>query len=113
IAGPETLLIFLLSEKGYAAEREVLEEMKSLGATTLVVTNRADARTRAAADLLLELSLEVPEPARLGPVLFAGQLLGLFTGLSKGLDPDAPRNLDRVVRLDEDDLLARTDPAAH
>jgi len=75
--------------------------MKSLGGTTLVVANRATPRARAAADLLVELSLDVPELARLAPYLFAGQLLGLFTGLKKGLDPDSPRNLSRVVILDK------------
>ena len=101
IVRPETLLTFLLSESGHDAECDALDEMKSLGATTLVVTNRASARARAAADLLIELSLDVPELARLAPYLFAGQLLGLFTGLKKGLDPDSPRNLSRVVILDK------------
>ena len=101
IVAPETLLVFLLSESGYEAECDVLEEMKSLGGTTLVVANQANARARAAADLLVELSLDVPELARLAPYLFAGQLLGLFTGLKKGLDPDRPRNLSRVVILDK------------
>jgi len=100
IVGPETLLIFLLSESGYQAEREALEEMKSLGATTLVVCNQADAAIRAASDLLIELQLETPEFSRLAPYLFAGQLLGLYSGLKKGLDPDSPRNLSRVVLLD-------------
>ena len=102
IVGPETLLVFLLSESGYQAECEALREMKALGATTLVVTNRADSAVRAASDLLVELQLDVPEYARLAPYLFAGQLLGLHTGLKKGLDPDSPRNLSRVVLLDGD-----------
>jgi glutamine---fructose-6-phosphate transaminase (isomerizing) len=101
IVGPETLLVFLLSETGYDAECEALKEMKSLGATTLVVTNRANAAVRAASDFLLELQLEVPELARLAPYLFAGQLLGLHTGLKKGLNPDSPRNLSRVVLLED------------
>jgi glucosamine 6-phosphate synthetase-like amidotransferase/phosphosugar isomerase protein len=33
--------------------------------------------------------------------LWPGQLLGLYTGLDKGLDPDAPRNLSRVVTLEQ------------
>ena len=106
IVGPETLLIFLLSETGYAAERELLEEMKSLGGTTLAITNRADSRARADSDLLLELSLDVPELARLAPALVPGQLLGLYTGLQKGLDPDSPRNLSRAVVLDEEPTQA-------
>jgi glutamine---fructose-6-phosphate transaminase (isomerizing) len=102
IVRPETLLVFLLSDIGYEAEREVLEEMKALGGTTLTVTNRTDAGVRAASDLVVELSLDVPELARLAPTLLTGQLLGLYTGLHKGLDPDSPRNLSRVVTLDKE-----------
>jgi glucosamine--fructose-6-phosphate aminotransferase (isomerizing) len=111
IVGPETLLVFLLSETGYNAECEALKEMKSLGATTLVVTNRANGAVRAASDLTLELKLDVPELARLAPYLFAGQLLGLYTGLKKNLDPDSPRNLSRVVLL-EDRSSAKPEHAA-
>jgi glucosamine--fructose-6-phosphate aminotransferase (isomerizing) len=99
IVGPETLLVFLLSEAGYQAECEVLEEMKSLGATTIAVTNNSDARIRAASDLIAELKLDVPELARLPAFLFTGQLVGLYSGLKKGLDPDSPRNLTRAVVL--------------
>jgi glucosamine--fructose-6-phosphate aminotransferase (isomerizing) len=112
IVGPETLLVFLLSESGYQAECEALREMKSLGATTLVVTNRADAAVRAASDLMVELQLDVPEYARLAPYLFVGQLLGLHTGLKKGLDPDSPRNLSRVVLLDDDKSRVKPEHAS-
>ncbi len=101
IVSPETLVTFLLSESGFEAEREVLEEVKSLGGVTLVVANSADASTRRAADFLVELHLDVPEYARLAAYLPAGQLLGLYTGLRKGFDPDRPRNLSRVVILDD------------
>lgn len=99
IVGPETLITFLLSETGYAAEREVLEEMKELGGTTLVITNHADAVVRRKADFLVELELEVPECARLAAYLVTCQLLGLYTGLKKGYDIDRPRNLSRAVIL--------------
>ena len=112
IVGPETLLVFLLSESGYQAECEVLREMKSLGATTLVVTNRADGVVRGASDLVVELQLDVPEYARLAPYLFAGQLLGLHAGLKKGLDPDSPRNLSRVVLLDDDKSRVKPEHAS-
>jgi glucosamine--fructose-6-phosphate aminotransferase (isomerizing) len=102
IVGPETLLIFLLSEQGYDAECDVLQEVKSLGGTTLAITNRADKRARAASDLLIEFDFELPELGRLAPHIFAGQLAGLYTGLKKGLDPDNPRHLSRVVVLDEE-----------
>jgi glucosamine--fructose-6-phosphate aminotransferase (isomerizing) len=96
----QTLVTFLLSESGYEAEREVLEEVKGLGGTTLVVANRADQATRRAADLLVELNLEVDEYARLAAYALPGQLLGLYTGLKKGFNPDRPHNLSRVVILD-------------
>lgn len=102
IVTPETLILFLLSESGYEAECEVLQEIKSLGGTTLVIANRADERVRAHSDLLIELGLELPELARLAAYVFGGQFVGLYTGLKRGLDPDHPRNLSRVVILDED-----------
>jgi glucosamine--fructose-6-phosphate aminotransferase (isomerizing) len=98
---PDTLMTFFLSESAYKAEREVLEEMKELGAKTLVVTNAADERVRHAADLLIELNLDVPECARLVVHVLAGQLLGYYTALKKGMDPDNPRFLSRVVILNE------------
>ncbi len=99
IVAPDTLVSFLLSESGYEAERDVLEEVKELGGTTLAVANSADARTRRAADFLIELKLSVPETARLAAYVLWGQLLGLYTGLKKGLNPDEPRHLSRVVIL--------------
>jgi glutamine---fructose-6-phosphate transaminase (isomerizing) len=105
IVGPETLISFLLSESGQESESDVLEELKRLGATTLVVANEGDERIQKASDLLIELKLSNDseadsEYARLGAYILPGQLLGLYTGLKKGLDPDQPRNLSRAVILD-------------
>jgi glutamine---fructose-6-phosphate transaminase (isomerizing) len=102
IVSEKTLITFLLSETSYKAEVEVLEEIKKLGGATLVVTNRADARARAAADLLIELDADGPELARVALFPMTGQLVGLYTGLHKGEDPDRPRNLSRVVVLEEE-----------
>ncbi|HZQ21552.1 MAG TPA: SIS domain-containing protein [Terriglobales bacterium] len=106
VVGPETLIMFLLSETGYEEECEVLQEIKSLGGTTLAIANRADERARAASDLVIEFGFELPELARLAPYTFAGQLIGLYTGLKKGVDPDNPRHLTRVVILDENSAAA-------
>ena len=100
ILGPEVLVTFLLSESSQQAELDVLEEVKQLGATTLVVTNTASERVRANADLLVELGFDLPEYARLGAYGLAGQLLGIATALKKGFNPDQPRNLSRVVVLE-------------
>ncbi len=94
ITAPQTLVIFLISEQGYEAECDVLEEIKGLGGTTLTVVNRANERVRRASDLLVELNFALPELTRVAAYIFAGQLTGLYTGLKKGLDPDNPRNLD-------------------
>jgi glucosamine--fructose-6-phosphate aminotransferase (isomerizing) len=65
----------------------------------MVVANRASERVRAAADLLIELDIPAQELARLPLYLPPQQLMGLYTGLKKGLDPDNPKNLSRVVLL--------------
>jgi glucosamine--fructose-6-phosphate aminotransferase (isomerizing) len=100
VVAPQTLVVFLISESSYDAECDVLQETKQQGGTTLAVVNRADERVRASADFLIELQTDVPEFARVAPYAFAGQLLGLYTGLKKGFDPDHPRNLSRVVMLE-------------
>ena len=112
VVSPKTLIGILLSETAYAEELLVLEEVKKLGGTTLVVTNHADDRARAVADLLIELNSDAPEMARAPLYLLPGQLMGLYTGLEKGLDPDAPRNLSRVVILDDEDSREETKHAA-
>lgn len=101
IVSPETLIVFLLSERGNHAEGELLEEVKSLGGTTLVICNEASPKARRSADLLIELRLETEEIARLAAFILPCQLLGLYTGLKKGHDPDRPRNLSRAVVLND------------
>jgi glucosamine--fructose-6-phosphate aminotransferase (isomerizing) len=90
----------LLSETGYRDESAVLLEMKGLGARTLAIANRISPEVKQSADLAIELGLSVPEIGRLVIYLVWGQLLGGYLGLRKGLDPDAPQNLSRVVMID-------------
>lgn len=101
IVSPSSLLGFFISGQAYAAEVDLLEEMKSLGATTMAVTSRPTSRIRAAADLTIEVPETNMEGANLAAFALAGQLLGVYTGLKKGLDPDSPRNLSQVVILNE------------
>ena len=99
IVGPETLITFLMSETSYDAEVELLEEMKALGATTMVIANRVESRAQQASDFAIELGLQVPEYARPAAFTLWGQLFGVYYGLKKGLNPDSPKNLSRVVEL--------------
>jgi glutamine---fructose-6-phosphate transaminase (isomerizing) len=100
IVSPETLITFIVSETGFRAEVGVLEEIKKLGGTTLVVSNVCDSAILRSADHFVELSLDVPELARAAASVIPGQLLGFYTGIKKGLNPDEPRNLSRVVMLE-------------
>lgn len=99
IAGPETLITFLLSEAAAEEEALLVGELKELGAATIVIADRADASLRGSSDLLIELELGGNEFARLAPAAIPAQLLGAATGLRKGLNPDAPKNLTRAVVL--------------
>jgi glutamine---fructose-6-phosphate transaminase (isomerizing) len=101
VAAPDTLVTFFLSQSGYAAEAAVLEDIRQSGAALMVIVNQADEAIYRAADLVIELDLTVPEFARLAPTVIPAQLLGLYTALARGLDPDQPRNLTRVVTLNQ------------
>jgi len=100
IAGPGTFIAFFISESSYEAELEVLTEMRKLDSATLVVANVVDGRARKAADFSIELGLDTPEYARVAAFTIWGQLIGVYTGLKKGLNPDSPKNLTRTVILD-------------
>ena len=100
IVSPRSLLGFFISDKAYEAEVDLLEEMKALGSTTMVVTSQPSSRIRGSADLMVEVP-SGSEFSRLPASVLAGQLLGLYSGLKKGLNPDSPRNLSQVVILGE------------
>jgi glutamine---fructose-6-phosphate transaminase (isomerizing) len=100
IVSPATCLTFFLSDSAQEAETEVLGEMKELGGVIIAVCNRAKAELRRSSDLVVELGLDGGELVRLAPSIVPCQLLGYFSGLKKGLNPDQPKNLTRVVILD-------------
>lgn len=99
IVSEKTCLTFFLSDSGGKAEVEVLEEMKALGGVIVSVGNHANAEVRRSSDLVMEIGLEGDELVRLAPSVVPCQLFGYFTGLKKGLNPDQPKNLTRVVLL--------------
>jgi glutamine---fructose-6-phosphate transaminase (isomerizing) len=99
IAGPETLITFFISEAAAQAEAALCGELKELAAATLVIVNRATPELKKNSDLLIELALDGPEFARYAVGAIPAHLLGTSVGLSKGLNPDAPKNLTRAVVL--------------
>lgn len=100
IAGPGTLISFFISESSYEVELEVLTETHKLGSTVVLVANTVDAKVRKAADFAIELGLDMPEYARQAAYAIWGQLMGVYTGAKKGLNPDSPKNLSRAVILE-------------
>ncbi len=100
IVTPQTALTFFVSDTGQQSEVEVMEEMKDLGGVTIAVCNKANESIRKASGLVLELNLPGDELALLAPHIVPSQLMGFFTGVGKGLNPDQPKNLTRVVVLD-------------
>jgi len=100
IVTPRTALTFFMSQTDQPSEVEVLEEMKDLGGVTIAICNNANESIRRSSDLVLELNLPCDELALLAPHIVPTQLMGFFTGVAKGLNPDLPKNLTRVVMLD-------------
>jgi glucosamine--fructose-6-phosphate aminotransferase (isomerizing) len=100
IVSPATCLTFFLSDSAHQAETGVLEEMKALGGVIIAVCNRANEEIQRSSDLVIELDWNGDELVRLAPSIVPCQLLGYFSGLKKGLNPDQPKNLTRVVLLD-------------
>lgn len=97
IIDDRALVIGLISDAGEKQEAKVLREMKGLGASTIAIVNHAANEVRDAADLVVEFSSPLSTLALLIAYVVWGQLLGSYVGLAKGLNPDKPRNLTRVV----------------
>ncbi|HEY4977912.1 MAG TPA: SIS domain-containing protein [Candidatus Acidoferrum sp.] len=99
IVSEKTCLFFLLGDAGLQAESEVLAEMKALGGVTVAICKQAGNKLRANCDLIIENNSGAGDLALLAASTIPCQLLGFFTGIQKGLNPDEPKNLTRVVIL--------------
>jgi glucosamine--fructose-6-phosphate aminotransferase (isomerizing) len=93
------LLTFLISERARDQEKILLKEMKTLGADTLAICERADPEIEAASDYLIELRSGLSDEARLILYMPLLQLLAYYNSVAKGLDPDNPKHLTQVVTL--------------
>lgn len=97
LAGKESLVVGLLSQRAYSSERQVLAEMMQLGAAVLEITP-GEPLDRSVQSL--QLPLVLPAWARLPLYLLPLQLLAYYRTISRQLDPDNPRNLGAIVTLD-------------
>ncbi len=86
----KAVVVGMLSEQNRIHEAQVLEEMKKLGST---VASLGESE----ADVAFE--SHIPESVRSVLYLPILQLMAFHRSLAKGLNPDRPKNLTAVVRL--------------
>lgn len=99
IANENTFVVALLSDGGRNYEADLLRDVKALGAKVWAIAGSDEGLDAEQADLITVLGKEIPELARLPMVLPVAQLFGLEYALSRGEDPDSPKNLTQVVTL--------------
>ena len=90
MATDTALITGLVSNSQQGHELAVLEEMKVQGARILTIGE---------AEMDVSFHSHVSDPLRNMLYLPFGQLMAYHHAISKGLDPDKPKNLDAVVRL--------------
>jgi glutamine---fructose-6-phosphate transaminase (isomerizing) len=87
----QAVVIGLVSGSNYRHEMAVLNEMEALGGKTVVLCESG-------CDISFESG--IPESARSVLYLPVLQLISFYRSLKKGLNPDRPKNLTAVVKLD-------------
>lgn len=100
VVAPGTLVTWFVSDEAEAREAELLPELKRLGARILVLAEHERECIRRHADVAVALGSGLSSLVRLPLYLALAQLLAHASTVSRGLDPDRPRNLTQVVRLD-------------
>jgi glucosamine--fructose-6-phosphate aminotransferase (isomerizing) len=87
----KAVVVGMLSDGNRVYEAQVLSEMKTLGGTVAALgESGADVEFRSG----------IPESVRGVLYLPVLQLMAFYRSLAKGLNPDHPKNLTAVVRLD-------------
>ncbi|MFW6013091.1 MAG: SIS domain-containing protein, partial [Candidatus Bipolaricaulota bacterium] len=99
-ASEETLISVYCSDSGLDYELTLLQELKELGAQVVAISEQNGHLDRAV-DFSLTLDSNLDQFLRISSYLPFAQLLALKVALAQGLNPDHPRNLDQVVRLEE------------
>lgn len=95
----KTLVVGLISDIASEAELKVLRDMKKLGARTLAILESAEIKDLSGIDDVIELNSGINEVDRTALYLPLMQWLAFYRSLEKGLDPDNPVNLSKVVYL--------------
>lgn len=96
MANEQALVVGLVSDDVRPHEEQVLSQMKGLGAWTLCL----NATTQSDFHDNVRFSQGVPTWAMPALHLLPLQLMAYHRSMSKGMDPDNPRNLEAVVSLD-------------
>lgn len=99
VVNENTLVICLASDSQLAADARVLQDMKRLGARTMVLTENASAAYWSGMDYVLPLNTDLDEWDRGAIYLPLIHRVAYYRSLAKGLDPDRPVNLSAVVEL--------------
>jgi glucosamine--fructose-6-phosphate aminotransferase (isomerizing) len=94
----KTIVIGLLSETVLDQEVAVLKHMKNLGGKILAISEKSHSDLPELGNLVL---LETGLPPWANTVIYLPflQLYAYYRSISKGLNPDAPKNLDAVIIL--------------
>jgi glucosamine--fructose-6-phosphate aminotransferase (isomerizing) len=91
MAGETAVVVGLLSDQNFEHEQAVLNEMQAKGARILALSESRG-------DVLL--ASGIPEEVRGVLYLPVLQLMAYYRSLAKGLNPDHPKHLTAVVKLD-------------
>ena len=95
----EHLIVALLSDNMRDYEIGVLHDLKQRNAYVLVIAERDDGLSDDF-DKVFVLGSSLPERARGALYLPLIQLLAYYRAMSRGLNPDRPRNVIMAIRLD-------------
>lgn len=94
-----SLVVGLLSSSARQEELAVLAEMKTLGARVLTIADNTSDECLRASDYTFFFNSSLSSVAVGVLYLPFLQLLAYYKSMAKGLNPDAPRHLESVVRL--------------
>ncbi|MBI2941859.1 MAG: SIS domain-containing protein [Chloroflexi bacterium] len=97
VVDEQTLVVLLASHTARADETALIREVRAAGARVLAIAERGEG---VCADHVVELRSGLGEYARQVLYLPPAHLLAYHRAIAKGLDPDAPQNLSKVVMLD-------------